>query len=479
VGLVCIDSLTMVTALGGEVSERQNFQDDRALLEVIKDVSLTADSQSRIVDQGFEYSNRGLKSVKVRQPLTHDLLKELWFEQGKSIKRIAKELGYSNRDISSALHQHGISHDYHQPLADRLGAGELWHLHYEEALGVTPIARRFATGSHSVRRRMNELDIPVRRGWSKRIPKPERPAHVPLPNFKLLAELEAEVATRPGPRSQQQKPRGIDAVSAEEFRRLYHDEKLSLRDLAVRFHTGTEYVAQRAKDLGLTPLPRVKPGRLLSKSELVRRNELCEIARVQQALERLGIPGKGDSPQPVVDLTEAVLRELYEGCQLSIKEVALLCACSPPTIAKRLRNYEIEIRSKSKPYKRGDFDVEELRELSNKGMVAAQIADHFDVSTTAVLRVMHRHHLPVHRKGSIKTRIRFDELVADTRILQALHDSGVPLAQADPPARGPLPIDLLDWLINEVELRFFDIELLTGRPTHAVYSDALKAGLIS
>lgn len=126
------------------------------------------------------------------------------------------------------------------------------------------------------------------------------------------------------------------------------------------------------------------------------------------------------------------------------------------------------------------FDVEELRRLYvEEEWASPRIAQHLGVSEATVLRVLHRHHLPVAvRGGRGGKRVRFDELVADRRVGAALERAGVALAGKDAPVlRRPLPAPLLRTLLVDLDLSTFDVELLTGRPVRQVRADAAGHGI--
>lgn len=598
-------------------------------METIADLSGQNQSaiRQRMKTWGITPTRKRPKTAGDLEPLTYELLERMRFQENKTIIEIANELGYSRKRVRHALRRHGLAFDYHEPLANRLGAGELWFLHHEQGLSTESIASRFATSASAVRRRMNEVDVKVEFRKSTRSPRQKRPKTIPPPDLQLLDELDAEVASRP----RQLREKGIDTLSAKEFRRLHHDEKLSMKEIAKRYNTAIRFVMQRANELGIEIRIRrgtnQRKGRTLSDSDLQRRNDLCRLPDVRKALRRHKINGVSDDPTPVVDLSEAMLTDLYEDCQLNADEIAILCVRSRVTLSAGLRRHGIEIRpahlphpSKAikqrltrkrlenqlakdipldniakrfgyktvtslrivanalqvdldqnstpkapaavlreirdagidsahaeivlsplhhgkgsysstppwpgppgpallqylfndlglskheiasrlhaswetmmqafdsagispyrhthpKPFGQWSLDPDELRKLSEEGMSARQIANHLGVSNTLVLRAMHRHHLPVRKGGSDDTYIRFDVLIGDRRITRALAQAKVPIAGINPPSRGPLPIPLLDTLLNQLALSTFDIELLTGRTAEAVRRDAQQADI--
>jgi transposase-like protein len=561
-------------------------------------------------------------SARSGPPLTHDLLNELYANQGKSIAEIADELGVNHDRVDYALRAHGMTSGQIKPLVNQLGAAEFWFLHHEQRLSYAAIARKFSCDFTSVRRRMREVGVPFVNNQMPIVAEPDRPPHISSPDFRLIRELEEEATRRP----RKVTPNAIDDISADEFRSLHIDQQLSISEIARRFGTKSHRVNQRARELGVETHRRGSRRKPLTDVEIKRRNALCENSEIQRVLDKHQIKRDYDPQDVPVDLTEPLLHDLYEDCQLSLRDIGLLCIRAG-SLATALRRFGIEVRpvhlpkptktpierltrkrlealvesgksiesiaehfgysSRSmknatrvlqvsidgrsrdvpkavtdelrragideqhakailnprrlgtgahadipawkgipspvlvkylfedlhlnrkevidrfhlpgqlveqtfsqagiakpqsrnvSPFAAWDFDAEELWALTRQGMNAAEIAKHFGVNHAMMLRVLHRHHLPVRVRGGGgpegKSFIRYDELTSNEGILAALKNAGVPLAGVNPPRRGPLPPQLIDELHNEFQLSNFDIELLTGRRYNAVDGDARRS----
>jgi DNA-binding CsgD family transcriptional regulator len=192
---------------------------------------------------------------------------------------------------------------------------------------------------------------------------------------------------------------------------------------------------------------------------------------------RSGIPAWPWPPDP------AVLDHLYRDLGLGLVEIANRLRVAYQPVREAVRAAGIPLRHEAdhvEGTRRWRFDLGELRRLYvEQSWSSARVAAHLGVSEAVILRVLHRHHMPVTVIGGRgERRVRYDELLAHHRVLDALTAAGLSAAPPDPPIlRRALPETLLRTLLDELRLSTFDVELLTGRPTRQVRRDAEAHGI--
>ncbi|MGH3369888.1 MAG: hypothetical protein ACRDPR_07785, partial [Nocardioidaceae bacterium] len=177
-----------------------------------------------------------------------------------------------------------------------------------------------------------------------------------------------------------------------------------------------------------------------------------------------------------------LLRHLYRSLGIGLVECADRLRCDVDDLKGLFATVGIALRrlDEPQPTKRWRLDPAELQELYvEQGRSVDNIAEHIGVNSALVYRALHRHHLPVatnRARGDV--RVRYDELLGDSRVREALAAAGLTPAGIDPPIRRtPLPPTALAALVGDLGLSTFDLELLTGRLTRSVRQDCENAGI--
>jgi hypothetical protein len=192
---------------------------------------------------------------------------------------------------------------------------------------------------------------------------------------------------------------------------------------------------------------------------------------------RRGIPTWPWPPDP------AVLDHLYTGLQLGLVEISNRLRVSYEPLRDAVHAAGIPLRHEAERLegtRRWRLDIDELRRLYLElNWSSARTAAHLGVSEALILRVLHRHHLPVTIAGGRSDqRVRYDDLLANPRVADALTAARMAPAPVDPPSlRRPLDESLLRTLLDDLRLTTFDVELLTGRMSRHVRSDAERHGI--
>jgi hypothetical protein len=132
----------------------------------------------------------------------------------------------------------------------------------------------------------------------------------------------------------------------------------------------------------------------------------------------------------------AIVRYLYSTLRLGAAEVVDRLHVDFDQLKAMLRQARVPLRheqGEEPPTHRWQLDLGELKKLYlDEEWSISAISAYLGVSTAVLYRAMHRHHLPMGPLGHGPKRVRYDDLVADSRILEALTEAGVPLAEADP-----------------------------------------------
>ena len=177
----------------------------------------------------------------------------------------------------------------------------------------------------------------------------------------------------------------------------------------------------------------------------------------------------------------ALVEYLYRTLDLGVVECADRLRCRVDELKDVIVSCGLPLRTTDefRDSDRWRLDPEELRLMYlEQGMRVDDIAATLGSSSTLVYRAMHRYHLPVARHSGQEPRVRYDELLADSRVRGALAAAGIEPAGVDPPLRRrPLQPELLGVLVGELGLASLDVELLTGRNAQTVRVDCAQAGI--
>lgn len=376
-----------------ELLERLYVDEGRNLEEIAVIVGVSVSTvKSRMKRLEIPRRKGAWRGVGDRPPMTKALLHRLRVVQLQPLGEIAEALGYSEIQVRSALRRHGLEERGRSPkLVGRLGRGELWWLYHHEALTVAEIGRRLRTKAETVSARMTELDVPLRSpGRSSRLP---RPVGTSPPDMDLLERVLADADRRPRrqPRSQL-----IEVATPEELRRLHHERGMGITAIGSRFGCSPRTVRDRLNAVGIEV--RHRRGRrgagAVTADRLERLTRLCGRGEVMDALDRqdIAIRADGEALDPPVDLTARLLRDLYEGLELSVPDIGLLTARSPGAVSRALRHHGIDVRrhlpqprlSQRPPVQ---IDREKLVALAADGGDAAAIASALRFRTPTTVRI--------------------------------------------------------------------------------------------
>lgn len=371
-------------SLSRELLEQLYVNEGRNLEEVAERTGVSLSTvKKRMEALGIERRKGAWRRVGDRRPLTRELLHRLRIVEQRHPSEIADALGYSEVQVRSALERHGIeARGRRSSLVDGLGAPELWWLHHHEGWPVHEIAARLRTQAERVSIRMKTLGVEI--GERRRSgPPPRRPRGIRPPDHELIAEALDEAARRPRRLVTVVDP--LDGASAEDLRRLHHDEGLALAAIGARYSVSPHRVLRRMEELGVEV--RHRRGRrgvkVASQGEMERLSLLYDRPEILDALgrHRIAVRIDGRPILPAPDLTKGLLTDLYRDLQLPMKDVGLLTARSMSAVGRALRHHGLEVRRRlptpppaPSAGVQASLDPERLRRLAGRGMDAARIA---------------------------------------------------------------------------------------------------------
>lgn len=178
---------------------------------------------------------------------------------------------------------------------------------------------------------------------------------------------------------------------------------------------------------------------------------------------------------------QALVEYLYRTLGLGVVECADRLRCKVDDLKDLIVGYGMPLRDTDefRDSDRWRLDPQELRSMYlDQGMRVDDIAAILGSSNILVYRAMHRYHLPVARYTGQEPRVRYDDLMADSRVAEALAAAGIEPPGVDPPLRRrPLQPELLRVLVGELGLSSLDVELLTGRDAVMVRADCAHSGI--
>lgn len=254
--------------------------------------------------------------------LTAEFLAERY--QGQSADKIAAELGCSSQLVRDRLREFGIPLRPPGALpqgAKRPNAELLRQLYVEEDKTLAEVGALVGYSSSGVAKLLRSYGIPTRPRAGRRLSHDER-------------------------------------LSPERLAVMYHDEALSVPEIARRAATTEDRVALRLRSYGI-PLRRLRtePLEMDLLEELYRNQGLapadiagrlgCSIAHVKRELHRCGIPPRqrqAPLPPGVVPITKQLLEELYVRRGLTMAEVAAEVGGHPSRVGAALRRFAIAAR---------------------------------------------------------------------------------------------------------------------------------------
>jgi DNA-binding transcriptional regulator LsrR (DeoR family) len=543
-------------------------------------------SSQRVRDQlrraGVVLRPRG-NTKEPAEPVSAQRLHDLYHGQGLSQRQIGERLGFSGSGVSKLLRRYGVSarprgtvpplppepeleadlrrlyEDEHMSLAEigaRYGRGpdwvrsrvvragatikrrsgprprfkltgeRLWQWHVDEGLSVVQIAERVGCHPQTVRFRLRQASIPLRRAARS-----TNRGLVPLTD-ELLRRLyydeeltTREIADRLGCSATriskalrrsgiQRRRRGVRGgpvaeplpkLSPEELTEMYVHQQLTTAEIAARFG-GSEFWAHRA--LRAAGIPRRQganarrpvPSVDLNQDELTtlyvdRRLDDAAIGahlgvptdRVRRRRRELGVyrplsppPNHGPPPAP----TRKTLRKLYVNEKLPVAVIAQRYHTATPTARRWLVEAEIPIRPRTSRAHRKRLPVDQLRELYEaRDWTAAEIAAETGYTQRTVLRALHDAGVPVRRPRARAAAPLHERLLAalyeDPAVQAVLDRHGIrprpsPGSIAERfPEPEPLSRPLLRELYGDLGLSARHVELLTGQPFEQIL-DALR-----
>jgi len=284
--------------------------------------------------------------------------------------------------VAGALRRHGIDKRPRRPsLVIRLGAGEPWWLHHDEALPVAEIARRLRTHGDVVRARMKELGVAVRPpGGAARTPR--RPAGVTSPDVALLEQVLAEAARRP-PRLSRHGP--IHDATPDALRSLHHDQGLGLTEIGVRLGCAPRTVRARWRRRASKSVTGVEPGAPPG-SPVITANASLSCTAAPRSWTRSTTTASACALMAKRRIRRSISASIWcatstAGSDCPSPTVALLTARSAGAVSRAIRHHGIEVRHRlPQPRPLGKrpaagLDRDELVALAAAGSDAAAIAE--------------------------------------------------------------------------------------------------------
>ncbi|MGQ0629966.1 MAG: hypothetical protein ACT4P1_02925 [Sporichthyaceae bacterium] len=385
-----------------ELLERMYVDEGRSLPEVAASFGVAINTViHRMEALGIDRRKGGWRSVGDRQPLTRALLQELRIDKRMSAGQIAEMLGYSWTQVISALKRHGMAtRAEERRLAWRLDAAEYWHLHHRCGIPIKELARKLGTSVDAVTKRMHEVDVPTRAGnRHMQVPIPDS---IPPPDLELIEDTFATAISRlPMPRTTSHP---IEEATAEDLRRLHHDEQLGLTEIAGLYRTAMVSVKKRMDELGVDFRDRRgrRTGVAWQPDELRRLERLYERADVLDALDQCGVAVRapGEHFEVSIDVTEPILKALYVDLGLTQLDIALLADRSPGAIGRVLRVYGFETRrqtpsavvqapsAEARATQAQQIDARAVATLAEEGVDPDEIAYRLGIPSVTTVRII-------------------------------------------------------------------------------------------
>jgi DNA-binding CsgD family transcriptional regulator len=351
------------------------------------------------------------------EPLTRELLVELYVEQRLTMAEVAERVGGSASRVGAALDQHGIPR---RPRGSRslpglqpLSREVLIELYANERLGSVSIARRLGGHPSRILHALDRFGIPVR----------ARP--------------------RPGD------------IDVERLAELYVERRMSLEEVADALGVSVNQVrvTVRREKLRRPPAPRPEPpappAAVLEELYVTQGLTLSQIGRryrtthyrVHDWLVAAGIPVAPRTTRAHRrSLPRELLEEMYVAEGMTAREIGAELECPPAHVLRALHDFAIPVRFGGTPRRRHPDDE----------LPAMQLLDEL-YGDPDVLAVLARHDVPLRPEaGTIAERF------------------------PEPVAVGPA---LLEDLYVTTGLSARHVELLTGQPAEQLL-DAMHAANI-
>ena len=464
------------------------------------------------------------KRVRPDDPISADVLRRLYVDEGLSIAETARRLHTSTDKVALRLRRYDIPrrpegrHPAGPGLRDTVG-----QLYAVEGLSVKEVALRVDRSPERVRELLRAAGIPLR----PPPPRPLPPGYEPL-SRELLVELYvtqgltlAEVAERVGGRParvaaalrRHQIPRrpppirrlpGREPLTKELLTELYVNQRLSSVAIARQLGGDTSRVIKALKRFDIPARSHPRPGQIdpdaLVDLYVRRRVGLEEIAvtmgvsvnQVRMALRREKIrrplPPRPTTPAPAAE----VLEDLYLTQGLTLSQIGRRYHTTHYRVHDWLVAAGIPVAPRTSRAHRRSLPREQLEEMYvAEEMTAAEIASELECLEAQVLRALHDLGIPVRlggfrrrRSGGEQPAMRvLDELYRDPEVLAVLARHDVPL-RPEPGTiveRFPEPVVVGPALLEELYVRTGlsarHVELLTGQPHEQLLGAMHAAGI--
>ncbi|WP_194891174.1 hypothetical protein [Catenulispora pinisilvae] len=296
-------------------------------------------------------------------------------------------------------------------------------------------------------------------------------------------------------------------VSEAELRRLYLEEKVSVRALSKRWQVSTGTVDRWLAAAGaITPpdgLDTAKLRRLydagLPVREIARRLG-CPVTALDAALTHAGIPRRPTSAvrsdrEHDATITDAILRQVYVGDGLTLKDAAAKLGVSRRYLGERLEKAGLVKRlgafTAKTPYSHAELR-QRATELYKNGASMLAVAEALGVEIATVRKALHEAGVPTRRRGFPHTtedaprRSLIDDLYADPAIIGCLNRHGVlipadgqwtPAGPTQSLAPLPLSAELMRELYQVIGLATLHITMLCGVGIGTVRKALSNAGI--
>jgi predicted DNA-binding protein YlxM (UPF0122 family) len=280
-----------------------------------------------ISSQSVSYHVKRGNLVLEKETLDRDELTRLRLEERLSIVNIAKRLTTHAQRVSRELKRQGIFGQRYVRRPDPLDRGDLRRLYVDERLSVDEVAARMGVSAHKIRLDLGRAGIATRRYTAK--PGSSVP-HVRLAPVIKLGRGLPKTADKYNIQVDSRTVKGVTykVIGMPEVSRLYHEERLTVRDIA--------------DILGVSPTAIY--------GHINRRNLVLDRSgRVPRRLKKT--------------LDEAVLRGLYLEERMTTNDIAQRLSTTRAVVVRELDRFGIRRPGERNGRGRPPIDGEELRRL--------------------------------------------------------------------------------------------------------------------
>lgn len=193
-----------------------------------------------------------------------ETLRELYWDKGMTLREIGLHYGLSESTIHKRMEELGVPRRAAGPQGkDFPPAEELRELYWDKGMTLREIGLHYGLSENAVYKRMETLGIPRRSTGprSKELPSKEELQKLYWEEERTLREIGDRYEVSADVIRRRMKFLGInrragggrvrEPSSAEELRRLYWDERLTMREIGERFGVSRQRIHQKMEALGI------------------------------------------------------------------------------------------------------------------------------------------------------------------------------------------------------------------------------------